>query len=308
MPKITSVPSSYKQGLKEKSDLNLVNEDCLIAFNGLTENSIDLIATDPPYFLDGMGDEWSDESLNAKKRKAGTIKGLPVGMRFDPAQGRRLETFFHKVSKEAFRVMKPGAFLISFSQGRLFHRLAIAAENAGFEVRDMLIWEHEGGQGKAFTQKHFVEKMDISNVEKSKVINALRNRKTPQLRPKFEAILMAQKPKEGTFVNNWMKWETGLVQPDLPDLRGGFSQQTTIFNYKKAKHKMIDHMTVKPVDLMARIIEVFSMEGQTVLDPFMGSGSTGVAAIEKGRKFVGFEIEPKYFNIAVKRINNHEDT
>ena len=278
-------------------DAIIFHADCLNAFKGLQENSIDFIATDPPYFLDGMDNKWSDSELKKKEARAGAIRGLPVGMRFDPEQGKRLQVFFAQVSREALRVLKPGGFMVVFSQGRLFHRIGIAAEDAGFEARDMLIWEHNGGQGKAFTQNHFVKKMRISREEKEHIIRKLRNRKTPQLRPKFEAILLAQKPKQGTFVENWLKWETGLIKADFE------TQQTTIFNYKKSHlRKEIDHMTIKPVDLMERLIEVFSTPRQVVLDPFMGSGTTGVAALRNGRKFLGFEIEKKYFKIAEKRL------
>ena len=55
--------------------------------------------------------------------------------------------------------------------------------------------------------------------------------------------------------------------------------------------KEIGHMTIKPEGIMERLIEVFSVQGQTVLEPFMGSGTTGVAALRKMRKFIGFEIE-----------------
>ena len=186
-------------------DAIVYNEDCITAFKKLHGSSVDFIATDPPYFLDGMGNDWSDEKLNTKKLKASTIGGLPVGMKFDPAQGIRLQNFFTKVSDEALRVLKPGGFMVAFSQPRLFHRMAVAAEDAGFEVRDMLIWEHNGGQGKAFTQDHFVKKMKISEGEKQGIIEKLQDRKTPQIRPKFEAILLVQKPKDGTFIGNWLK-------------------------------------------------------------------------------------------------------
>lgn len=278
------------------------NRDCMLAFQELRDSCVDLIATDPPYFLDGMDNEWSDEELNKKRSKAKTIKGLPVGMKFDPEQGVRLEKFFEKVAKEAIRVLKPGGFMIAFSQARLFHRIAMAAENLGFEIRDMIIWEHNGGQGKAFTQDHFVKKMKISEQQKSEILKKLQNRKTPQLRPKFESILVAQKPKEGTFINNWLKWETGLIKTDFE------TQQTTVLNYKKPhREKIIDHMTVKPVDLMERIIEIFSVKNQTVLDPFMGSGTTGVATLKAGRKFIGFEIEKKYFDMSVKRLKKYDN-
>lgn len=279
----------------------IYNEDCLTAFKQICNNSIDFIATDPPYFLDGMGDDWSDKKLNIKKAKARTIGGLPVGMKFDPAQGIKLQKFFNKVSIEALRVLKPGGFMVAFSQPRLFHRMAIATEDAGFEVRDMLVWEHNGGQGKAFTQDHFVKKMAISEKEKNQIIEKLQHRKTPQIRPKFESILLAQKPKNGTFIDNWLKWETGLVKVDFDSE----PQQSTIFNYKKpVKDEDFEHMTVKPLDLMERLIDVFTVKGQTVLDPFLGSGTTGIASLKRGRKFIGFEIEKKYIDMSIKRLKN----
>ena len=100
--------------------------DCLVGLKNLASHSVDFIATDPPYFLDGMGDEWSDRDLKEKEAKGGAVRGLPVGMKFDPRQGQRLELFFEQVSREVLRVLKPGGFMVSFSQGRLYHRLAIA--------------------------------------------------------------------------------------------------------------------------------------------------------------------------------------
>lgn len=284
--------------MKQIGNALIYNADCLLAFESIQDNTIDFIATDPPYFLDGMDDNWSDADLKKKQSKALAVGGLPVGMKFDPQQGKRLQDFFYKVSKQAMRVLKPGGFMVAFSQGRLYHRLAVAAEDAGFEIRDLLIWEHNGGQGKAFSQNHFVNKMGIPQAEKEGIINNLQNRKTPQLRPKFEPMVLAQKPKEGTFVQNWLKWKTGLIKTDFD-----MQQQTTIFNYKKTiKQLTIDHMTVKPEDLMERLIEVFSVPGQVVLDPFLGSGTTGEAALRLGRRFTGFEIESRYFEMSAKRL------
>jgi site-specific DNA-methyltransferase (adenine-specific)/modification methylase len=63
-----------------------------------------------------------------------------------------------------------------------------------------------------------------------------------------------------------------------------------------------DHPCPKPIGLMVWLVERGSLCGETILDPFMGSGTTGVAAIQLGRKFIGIEREPKYFDIACKRI------
>lgn len=77
-----------------------------------------------------------------------------------------------------------------------------------------------------------------------------------------------------------------------------------VFRYSIHLHNQIDkeHPTQKPVALMQWCVNFTS--GDKVLDPFMGSGSTGVAAVQLGRKFIGIEIEPKYFDIACQRIEN----
>jgi site-specific DNA-methyltransferase (adenine-specific) len=65
-----------------------------------------------------------------------------------------------------------------------------------------------------------------------------------------------------------------------------------------------EHPTEKPVPLMSEIVRDYTQHAQTILDPFMGSGTTGVACAKLGRKFIGIEIEPKYFDIACKRIED----
>jgi hypothetical protein len=60
-----------------------------------------------------MRDEWSDRDLKEKEAKGGAVRGLPVGMKFDPRQGQRLELFFEQVSREVLRVLKPGGFMVS---------------------------------------------------------------------------------------------------------------------------------------------------------------------------------------------------
>ena len=65
-----------------------------------------------------------------------------------------------------------------------------------------------------------------------------------------------------------------------------------------------EHPSQKPINLMKKLVSEFTEEGQTILDPFMGSGTTGVACVQTGRKFIGMEISEDYYNIAKKRIEN----
>ena len=280
--------------------VSLYHGDCLELLPILEDNTVGLIATDGPYFIDGMGDDWSHQSLRKKEQKARIVGGMPVGMKFDPEQGKKLQEFYEKVFLLCFPKSKPGSYLLSFSQPRLTHRMAIAAENVGYEIRDVLIWHHSGGQGKAFKQDHFVKRMNLPANEKESLLASLDSRKTPQLRPEFETIVLAQKPKEGTFVENWRKWGVGLVKLDFP----GKPQPTTIFRFPKprTRGKLGQHFTIKPVELMQALIEIFSSRGDLVLDPFNGTGSTGEAAIQSSRKYIGIEREREYFLTSTNRL------
>lgn len=285
---------------------HLIHGNCIEEMAKMSCSSVHCVITDPPYFIDGMDADWDKSRLDTKTAKAGIVGALPVGMKFDPDQGVRFEKFMGDISKEVYRVLKPGGFFISFSQARLYHRLAIAVETAGFEVRDMLGWKYEG-QAKAFKQDHFIRKEvrtgRISEMEGQEIIRRLGGRKTPQLKPQIEPMVLAQKPRDGTFVNNWIKHEVGLVDV-TQSLDGKFPGN--IMEVKKPNRKEKgegnDHLTVKPVALIEHLIRLFTIEDQIVLDPFMGSGTHGVAAINSNRRFVGVEIEVGYFRTSQYRI------
>lgn len=286
----------------------IFNEDCRKGIKKIADNSIDLIVTDPPYFIDGMGDDWDDIELHKKAKKSGVVGGLPVGMKFDRKQGENLQKFLQPLCEEFYRVLKPGAFCIVFSQGRLYHRAAMALDLSGFEIRDLMGWVYEG-QAKAFSQTHFIKKdKSKTSEEKEKLITELDGWKTPQLKPQIEPMVLAQKPREGTFVENWEKYHVGLL--NTKESLDGMFPGTVMEISKKVRRKetdeKIDHMTVKPVCLISHLIKLFTSKGQTILDPFLGSGSHGVAAIKNGRNFIGFEIEPKYFEIANKRFEEEQ--
>lgn len=264
-------------------------------------NSVDLIATDPPYFIDGMGDDWSHKRLNARKSKGGVVKGLPVGMKFDRRQSRRLYDFFQEVAALCYDVLKPGAFMCVFAQGRLYHAVAMAADDAGFEIKDMLAWRYDR-QPKGFSLRHFVKKMAVSETEKSEILLKIGDRRTPQLRPQFDPILLAQKPREGSFIDNFLKWQVGLINPKVG---ADGLYPSTVSDIKQEPNQHIDHMTVKPVALMERLIDTFTTADeitQTVLDPFVGSGTTAVAAYKLGRNFIGIDTEMEYIRTARRRL------
>lgn len=106
----------------------------------------------------------------------------------------------------------------------------------------------------------------------------------------------------------WLIWDKGQRKFSLADFEMAWSSQyaaARIFDYPRS-YALRDgkvHPTQKPVALMEWCINQLPDNANTILDPFMGSGTTGVACINLGRKFIGIEIEPKYFDIACKRID-----
>lgn len=109
-------------------------------------------------------------------------------------------------------------------------------------------------------------------------------------RRSYETVLVAEKPGKS-------KWhdETGRVENII---RPG------MYGIKKIIPQHDDHPTPKPVELSAHFINLHTLHGETVLDPFMGGGSTGEAAMKSGRKFIGIELDERWFNMACERIEN----
>lgn len=106
----------------------------------------------------------------------------------------------------------------------------------------------------------------------------------------------------------WLVWDKGQRDFSLADCEFAWSSQrkaARIFNYARGKALQDgkQHPTQKPIALMKWCLG-FLPETDTILDPFMGSGTTGVAAVQMGRDFIGIEREPKYFDIACKRIED----
>lgn len=106
-------------------------------------------------------------------------------------------------------------------------------------------------------------------------------------------------------VKGMSKWGRPTWQPILfygRDPYVGLTIQPLTFQSNGQFYKS-EHPCPKPDDLMKWLVQRASKPGETILDPFMGSGTTGVAAVQLGRKFIGVEIEPKYFDIACRRIS-----
>ena len=291
--------------------------DCLEVLPSLPEGSIDLVLTDPPYFLDKLDQNWNP-SVVADARNRHVVCSLPAGMRFDRAQGTGFYDWYLQVARELFRLLKPGGFLFSFSSPRLYHRMTSAIDDAGFEIRDGFLWLYTQNQVKAMSLDHVIDRLDISAAEKEAVKQQLEGWKTPQIKSCFEPIAMAQKPVEGGYLGNMLKHQVGLFNTQirvglnmypanvlLVDPMGDTLERFFLLPKPSRSEKLAlnDHATVKPVALCEHLIRLATASTDAVvLDPFLGSGTTAVAAQNLGRHYIGIERNPEYIEIARQRL------
>jgi site-specific DNA-methyltransferase (adenine-specific) len=286
----------------------------------IEDNSIDLVLTDPPYFLDKMDNGWDSKTVSTITDYCHVVKSLPPGMKFDKEQGKRFYEWYFKISKEIYRVLKPGGFFFSFSSPRLYHRAVSAIDDAGFLIRDCFIWLYTQNQPKAMSLDHFIEKENYDKKVKDEIKEKLKGWKTPQIKSCFEPIVMAQKEVEKTFLHNMMKYNIGLINTNVKIGKGMFPSNvittqeiTEVIDRcfllpkpdKEEKGEFNTHKTVKPLALCEYIIALttFSKDA-VVLDPFVGSGTTAVAAKKLGRKFIGIDVNLEYVEIAQKRLED----
>jgi site-specific DNA-methyltransferase (adenine-specific) len=306
------------------------------------------------------------------------------------------------VWREVLRVLKPGGHLLAFAGTRTQHRMAVAIEDAGFEIRDMIAWVYGSGFPKSLDVSKAIDK--AAGAEREVVgpnpWNHVRNHNpdswsgatrtqngkygstgsgpsditapaTPAaqqwsgwgtaLKPALEPITVARKPFKGTVAANVLEHGTGAINVDgcrldggdaealaknwdrhqsssmagtvqyvaqkAVDLRGyapagrwpanlihdGSDEPCALLSdaarfFYCAKASKADrgadnsHPTVKPTELMRYLCRLVTPPGGVVLDPFMGSGSTGKAAVLEGFRFIGIEREAEYLEIARGRI------
>ncbi len=301
---------------------NIICADVLELLPQIESDSIDVVLTDPPYFLDKLDNNWDYEKVSNQNNQY-TIKSLPAGMKFDREQGKKFYAWYLKISEEIFRILKPGGFFFSFSSPRLYHRMASAIDDAGFEVRDVFMWLYTQNQAKAMGVDHFIKKMNIDEKAKEKIREKLNGWKTPQIKSCFEPIAMAQKPTDQTYLNNMLKHGVGLFNTNVRigdnmypanvftvDSINELIDKTFLLSKptKKEKGEYNDHKTVKPLAICEYLIKLSAFsKNAIVLDPFVGSGTTAVAAKKLGKNYIGIDANEKYVKISEKRLKELDE-
>ena len=202
--------------MEQKDRYKIINGDSLQVLDTLEENSIDAIITDPPYELGFMSKKWD---------KTGIAYNVELW-------------------KKALRVLKSGGYLLAFGGTRTYHRIACAIEDAGFEIRDCIMWLYGSGFPKsmnigfAIDKKNGIESVDTGIISP----NARPNRNTKEdvvygfgtvgkdftikkannewdgwgtaLKPAYEPIIVARKPVKGSVVDNVLKYGVGGINID----------------------------------------------------------------------------------------------
>ena len=175
--------------------------DCLEVMETLPENSVDAVITDPPYHLTSIVERFGRDSAyygdmfqRAKTSREDAYKRASKGFMGQKWDGGDI-AFRPETWAKVFRVMKPGAYLAAFGGTRTYHRMACAIEDAGFEVRDQCQYLYCFGSGFP------------------KSTNDGKGRGSG-LKPANEPILVAQKPKDGSYADNDAKWGTGYMNID----------------------------------------------------------------------------------------------
>jgi len=368
---------------------SILTGDCVEVMAAMAPNSVDAVVCDPPYELGFMGKSWDASGV----------------------------TYQVKTWRAAHRVLKPGGHLLAFGGSRTYHRMACAVEDAGFEIRDQIMWLYGSGFPKSLdvskaidkaagakrdpvTREVVVEADLLRDEQRGEVMatkthvqgggNALQLRVGPRrevevaetccatdaarqwqgwgtaLKPAHEPIVVARKPLIGTVAANVLKHGTGALnvdgcrvgneaitqtrtaqrtwrehegRADIPP--SADNRQTTtrgrwpanvildeeagamldeqsdgasrFFYCPKASRKEREaglsaderqnkHPTVKPVALMRYLVRLVTPPGGTVLDPFLGSGTTLMAAALEGVDAIGIEREAEYVEIAKARV------
>jgi len=289
--------------------VRLLHGDCTVRMEELPSNSIDAIVTDPPYGLAFMGKDWDDIS--------------------------KIKLFHHKWAVPALRVLRPGGYILSCGGTRTYHRMVVALEDVGFEIRDCIMWLYGGGFPKSKSSlKPAVEPICLArkslkeksleknikmygtgklNIEEAKTGNDGDGRYPSNVVLDEEAAEMLDKQNPVTQSRrDVLTSKPGQIYgggDGLPSFTGlyGFDDSggpSRFFYTAKAsvsERRGSNHPTIKPLALMKYLVRLVTPPGGTILDPFAGSGTTLEAAYQLGFSAIGIEIDEENLTTIIRR-------
>lgn len=286
--------------------------DCTEYIPQLDDESIDLFLSDIPYGI--SLDDWDVLHNNtnsallgqspAQKGKHGfKRRGKPINgwSQADRNIGLEYEAWCQDWAEKLYPKMKSGAFLFVFGARRTLHHIINAFENSQFLLKDILSWKKTSAHHRAQRLSIVLERRGLHEEAEKWAGWRLGN-----LAPIWEPIAWFMKPYKigGTITDNILENEVGGVNLDEVKRQGADGTNLLEFGFRKDEVKF--HEAQKPLDLIEYLITLAIREGQTVFDPFMGSGTTAVAAKHLKRHYIGFEINTEFHSQALNRLQSME--
>ena len=286
----------------------ICNADSISFLKTVPSDSFHLILSDIPYGI--SIDKWDVLHSNTNsallgsspaQEKAGAVfktRGKPLNgwSEADRLIPKEYYDWVLSWAGDCYRILKPGASLIIFAGRRLSHRAVCAFEDSGFTYKDMIAWVKDRAAHRA--QRISVVFERRNDFESAKIWSGW---KVGNLRPTFEPILWFTKPYKigGTIADNLVENKVGGYDENVFKMHK--IDPDNIVNFLSLKSDSGLHPTQKPLALMKLLVEMVTKEGQLVLDPFCGSGTTLIAASQLNRRFLGVEKSFEYYEICKKR-------
>ena len=255
--------------------IQLMQGDCLERMKEIPDGGIDLTVTSPPY-----------DNLR-------TYNGNISQWNFEKFKG---------IAEQLYRVTNNGGVVVwvvadatkNYSESGTSFKQALFFMDCGFKLFDTMIWIKDGGGavGSLLGYTQNFEYMFVLSKGKPKATNIIRDKPNQS----FGKIKR----------NSGRRKVNGERKDENPRYGNKFSRRNNWW-YVPVGVNNTDHPAVFPLQLARDHILSWSNEGDTILDPFMGSGTTGLAAIQTGRNFIGIELGSHYFSIASERIKQAQE-
>jgi len=283
--------------------------DCRDRLPLLEDGSIELFLSDIPYGI--SLDDWDVLHSNTNSALLGQSpaqvgksafkrRGKPINgwSQADRNIGNEYQEWCHSWADLVLPKMKNGASLFVFGARRTIHRVVNAFEETGFLLRDILAWKKDSAFDRAQRLSIVFDRRGLKDAA-----DEWRGWRLGNLAPVYEPIAWFMKPYRigGTIADNVLEHGIGATNIDACQIRG--SNPTNVLEFGFQRDERRTHEAQKPLSLIEFLIKLTTREGQTVLDPFMGSGTTAVAAKHLKRHFIGFEIVPEFHRDALQRLD-----
>lgn len=258
--------------------INLMQGDCLERMKEITDGSVDLTVTSPPYdnlrTYNGNNDQWSENvwsDVIAELHRVTTNGGVVVWV--------------------------VGDATINGSETGTSFKQALCAIECGFKLHDTMIWRKSNFANPSSNRYHQTfEYMFVFSKGSPRVFNKIMDRKN-----KYAG-------QAGSYGSNTVTQADGSKNIREVKRNSEYGMRHNVWDVattgQDGASKKYNHPAMFPVSLAQDHITSWSNEGDTVLDPFLGSGTTGVAAKSLKRNFIGIELDEIYYNIAKGRIND----